>query len=49
MYKTALPKMFHLRRSGELLAVREACQPSGKMFWLTCDLSPTALFCELSH
>jgi hypothetical protein len=41
--------VFHLKKNGELLAILEACRPSGEMFWATCDFKPTALFAEVEH
>jgi hypothetical protein len=44
---TPLPSLFHLKKNGELLAILEACHPSGEMFWVTCGFKPTALFAEV--
>lgn len=42
-----LPKLFHLKRHDELLAILESCGPSGEMFWITCTFKPTELFSEV--
>ena len=47
MNRPTLPKLFHLKRSDELLAVLESCGPSGEMFWLMCIFKPTDLFTEV--
>ncbi len=47
MNRSTLPKLFHLKRNDELLAVLESCGPSGEMFWLTCAFKPTDLFAEV--
>jgi hypothetical protein len=47
MSRPTLPKLFHLKRREELLAVLESCGPGGEMFWLTCAFKPTDLFKEV--
>lgn len=47
MSRPTLPKLFHLKRNSELLAVLESCGPSWEMFWLTCTFKPTDLFKEV--
>lgn len=47
MAHSLLPPVFHLKKDGELLAILEACKPSGEMFWAICDFKPTLLFAEV--
>ena len=47
MSKHTLPKLFHLKRNDEILAVLESCGPSGEMFWLTCNFRPTVSFVQV--